>query len=377
MRLRTVWRIGRIAGIEIAIHPSWLIIYVLFAWSATVAVRYFDGDLNEVNSIILGLIASLVLFASVVAHEFAHALVARRLGIPIEGITLFLFGGVASILREPPSPGAELAMAAAGPALSLVLAALFLLLSVGAHALNWTWGWTFCVFLAAANGMLAVFNLLPAFPSDGGRILRALLWMRKRSQARATGTASAVSLVVAVCLAGAGLYFVLGEHEYRGVWWMVIGSFLAQAAMTSARQARVDLVLEQLRVRECMLSKLIPVPADTTVGEFIGEIAGVSGAAYPVVRAGELVGIADVRQTAGIPLQRWPSTPLSAIMAPIGGPGLREESSARDALAALHSSGRGELPVFEAGVLVGVITQEAIFRALHGRKGSVLAANQP
>jgi len=304
-------------------------------------------------------------------------LVARRLGIPIEGITLFLFGGVASILREPSSPSAELAMAAAGPALSLLLAALFLLLSVGAHALNWTWGWTFCVFLAAANGMLAVFNLLPAFPSDGGRILRALLWMRKRSQARATGTASAVSLVVAVCLAGAGLYFVLGEHEYRGVWWMVIGSFLAQAAMTSARQARVDLVLEQLRVRECMLTKLIPVPADTTVGEFIGEIAGVPGAAYPVVRAGELVGIADVRQTAGIPLQLWPSTPLSAIMAQLGGPALREESSARDALAALHSSGRGELPVFDAGVLVGVITQEAIFRALHGRKSGMLAANRP
>src|SRR5579864_9031654 len=144
MRLRGTWRLGRVAGIEIGIHPSWLIIYVLFAWSAMIAARYFTPELNHASSLILGLIASLVLFASVVAHEFAHALVARRLGIPIGGITLFLFGGVATILREPAAPVDEMRMAIAGPALSIFLALAFYVFSIGATSLHWLWGWTLC-----------------------------------------------------------------------------------------------------------------------------------------------------------------------------------------------------------------------------------------
>src|SRR5579864_9363171 len=144
MRFRWTWRLGRIAGVDIGIHPSWLVIYGLFAWSATTLARYLSPDLNAASSALLGLTVSLILFASVVAHEFAHALVARRLGIPIGGITLFLFGGVATILREPASPADEMRMAAAGPALSIFLALAFYVFSIGATSLHWLWGWTLC-----------------------------------------------------------------------------------------------------------------------------------------------------------------------------------------------------------------------------------------
>jgi Zn-dependent protease/CBS domain-containing protein len=366
MRLRGTWKLGRIAGIEIGIHPSWLIIYALFAWSTTMVARLLAPELTHASSVVLGLVASLVLFASVVAHEFAHALVARRLGIPIGGITLFLFGGVATIMREPTAPADEMRMAIAGPALSVALAIVFYGLSIGASALHWLWGNELFIFLAAANLLLAVFNLLPAFPSDGGRVLRSLLWMLQSSRARATSWASNVSLVVAAGLVIAGIYFVLSPHEIRGLWWVVIGAFLAQAAMMTGRQARVDLALEQMRVRDCMLKTLVPVPAGTTIASFIGEMAGKAGVAYPVVDQGTLIGFADVRHTAGIPLPQWNQTTVSSVMTPVGQtPPLTGAESARDVLSKLHDCNVGELPVYENGELVGIVTQDSIYRALH------------
>lgn len=366
MRLRWIWKLGRVAGIDVGIHPSWLVIYALIAWSAIIAARYFTPELSHKSTVVLGLIASLVLFASVVAHEFAHALVARRLGIPIGGITLFLFGGVATILNEPASAADELRVAIAGPALSVVLAVVFYVFSIGAAALGWLWGETLCFLLSFANASLAIFNLLPAFPSDGGRVLRALLWMWLRSQAKATLWASRISLVVATVLSLAGIYFIVAWHEVRGLWWIIISVFLAQAALMSIRQARVDLALEHMHVADCMLKRLIPVPAHTMVASFIGEVAGTPGAGYPVVDNGALVGLADVRQTSGIPLALWNQTPMSSVMTPIAHtPALSGQETARAALARLHECGVDELPVYEGAELVGIVTRESIFHQLH------------
>src|SRR5579872_166203 len=371
MRFRWTWNVGRVAGITISIHPSWLIIYALFAYSAATFGRVLSPELAGASSLVLGLIASLVLFASVVAHEFAHALVARRLGIPIGGITLFLFGGVATIMREPDRPVDELKMAIAGPALSIVLGLLFYGLAVGADAIHWAWGSTFCFFLAIANGLLAAFNLLPAFPSDGGRVLRSLLWMAQPSQARATIWASAVSLVVAGALIVAGGFLVVRERETRGLWWVLIGIFLAQAARSVGRQARVDRALETMRVRDCMVKTLVPVPAQTSVAAFIGEVAGKPQTGYPVVDQGALVGLADVRHTAGIPPPLWPQTPMSAVMTPIAQTiALSGAESARDVLGELAQRQLGELPVYDDGQLVGIVSRDSIFRALHAAKGA-------
>jgi Zn-dependent protease len=371
MRFRWTWDVGRIAGITISIHPSWLVIYALFAWSAAEFGHILSPKLAGASSLALGLIASLVLFASVVAHEFAHALVARRLGIPIGGITLFLFGGVASIMREPDRPVDELKMAIAGPALSVALGLVFYGLAVGADALNWVWGSTFCLFLAIANGLLAAFNLLPAFPSDGGRVLRSLLWMAQPSQARATIWASGVSLVVAAALILGGVYLALHERETRGLWWVLIGLFLGQAARSVGRQARIDRALETMRVRDCMVKTLVPVPAQTSVASFIGELAGKPQTGYPVLDQGALVGLADVRQTAGIPPPLWPQTPMSAVMTPISRTiALSGAESAREVLMELAQREVGELPVYDDGQLVGIVTRDSIFRALHAMRGA-------
>src|SRR5450755_4881018 len=176
MRLRWTVRIGRNAGNEIGVHPSWLIVYALFAYSAFEGSSLLDFPLSHAQRVALGLTVSLLLFASVVVHEFAHAFVARRQGIPIGNITLFLFGGVATILREPGTPMDEVRMAAAGPLASVGLAVIFGIVWLLCNAAGFVWGTAFAALLALSNCMLAIFNMLPAFPSDGGRVLRALLW---------------------------------------------------------------------------------------------------------------------------------------------------------------------------------------------------------
>lgn len=371
MNLRWTWRIGRIAGIEIGIHPSWLIIYVLLAWSMTAAVRLTEPKLNEISGIVLGLIASLVLFASVVVHEFAHAIVARRLGIPVGNITLFLFGGVASILREPGTPAGELRMAAAGPLASVILALIF-----GASAWylsaaqpHWLWAATFCWILAYANAVLAAFNLLPAFPSDGGRLLRAALWWAAKSQARATGIAAVVSAVVAALLAGGGAYVAVVTREPRGLWLMLIGAFLGQAAFASARQARINLALERLRVGDCMARRLNPVPADASVAAFISDLPdGGQAFAYPVVDSGLLLGLITLADAAAVPPALWEQTPVVALMTPASRlPQISADAAACDALTTLASSRLRMLPVFENGVLTGMISEDTIFSALRDR----------
>jgi len=371
MRFRWTWDVGRIAGITISIHPSWLLIYALFVWRATYFGHLFAPSLHGASSLALVLVAPLVFFACLIAHEFAHALVARRLGIPIGGITLFLFGGVATIMREPDAPADELKMAIAGPALSAVLALVFWGLYLGASALNWDWGATFCYFLSIANAVVAVFNLIPAFPTDGGRVLRALLWMAQPSPARATIWASNVSLVFAAALVLCGLYLVFGLDELQGLWLVLIAAFLAQAARGVGKQARVDRKLETMLVRDCMVKSLVPVPAQTSVASFIGEVAGKPQTGYPVVDQGALVGLADVRQTAGIPLPLWAQTPVSAVMTPIARTiALSGTESAREVLRQLSQRELGELPVYSDGELVGIVSRDSIFRALHAACGA-------
>ncbi|MBV8366212.1 MAG: site-2 protease family protein [Candidatus Eremiobacteraeota bacterium] len=371
MIVRSSWRIGSIAGVDIAVHPSWLVIFVLFAYAATVSVKAIAADsdfpLSTRNDVILGLIAALVLFACVVAHELAHALVARRLGIPIGNITLFLFGGVASILREPGTPADEIKMAAAGPLASIVLAALFGGIAWLTANSSVQWIPTLCLFLGVANAVLAVFNLLPAFPSDGGRILRATIWALVKSQARATGIASAVSASVAGLLVVAGATMAF-HRMWNGIWLVFIALFLLQAAIASGRQARVGLSLERMRVGECMARTLIPIAHDAPLTAFVSAISNDKRTGYPVVADGAFVGLVNPRDTGSVPPMLWPQTPVSAIMTPAARlPALRGEQPASDALALLAKSGARSLPVFEDGDLVGVVSEEIIFAALRER----------
>ena len=380
MLVRGSWRIGEIAGIEIAVHPSWIVIFLVFSISSTMVAQLLAQDmgvrLSTASGVVLGILAALVIFASVIAHEFSHALVARRLGIPIGNITLFLFGGVASILREPGTPGDEAKMAAAGPLASLVLSAIFAGLSLGADRLNWGWVTTLFTLVASANLVLALFNLLPAFPSDGGRLLRSALWRMLGSQARATAAASTVSAVVAGLLVIAGTYLTL-QGRWNGIWLVLIALFLLQAAIASGRQARINYQLENLRVGDLMARTLIPIGGDSSLAAFVaGATSDGSRAGYPVVSGGAFVGLANPRDTGAVPPTLWGQTPVSAVMIPVTRlPVLSPDARASDALAALAKSGVRALPVFENGELTGVVSEEIIFSALRDRGVAARSVN--
>jgi Zn-dependent protease len=375
MRLRWTWRIGSIAGIDVGVHPSWLIVFALFAYVASVRSLLVGFDLPLGQRIALGLTVSLTLFASVIVHEFSHAFVARRQGIPIGNITLFLFGGVATILREPGTPMDEVRMATAGPLASVGLALLFGIIWLICSALGFVWGMAFSGLLALSNFMLAVFNMLPAFPSDGGRVLRALLWKASGSQARGTGIAAMVSAFIAGLLMLAGLSFAVIEYSQDPYWsfalWpVIIGAFLLQAALASARQARINLALERMPITECFAHKLISVPADTSVASFVSQLAvGDPSAGYAVVNDGKFVGLLAVRDTGGVPHNLWEHTPVSAVMTPSHRvPGLTANVAACEGLAQLELQAVRELPVFDDGALTGVISHDTIFAALHAKE---------
>jgi Zn-dependent protease len=375
MRLRWTWRIGSIAGIDVGVHPSWLLVFALFAYVAMERSSLLGFDLPLTQRIVLGLAVSLVLFASVIVHEFSHAFVARRQGIPIGNITLFLFGGVATILREPGTPMDEVRMATAGPLASVALAVIFGIVWFICDAMGFLWGSAFAVLLALSNAMLAVFNMLPAFPSDGGRVLRALLWKATGSQARGTGYAAMVSAFIAGLLMLTGLTFAVLEYRQDpdwsfALWPVIIGAFLLQAALASARQARINLALERIPITDCFARKLISVPADMSVASFVSQLAvGDPSAGYAVVNDGKFVGLLSVRDTGSVPHNLWEVTPVSAVMTPSHRvPGVTATAAACEGLAQLELQAVRELPVFDNGALTGVISHDTIFAALRAKE---------
>ncbi len=236
------YRIGRIFGIELAIHPSWFVVLVLFSYSLATGVFPRAYAWSPLTAWIVAVVTTLLLFASVVAHELGHSLVARAQGIPVKNITLFLLGGVSTIEAEASSPGREAIMAGAGPLVSLVIGLA-------------SWGLTLLIaapqqvravliYLAFANVVLAIFNLLPGFPLDGGRVLRALFWWRSHDFTRATRRAAAVGQVFGYLFIAFAAVQVLGGALVTGIWLGFVGWLLIQASRASAAQADLDHELE-------------------------------------------------------------------------------------------------------------------------------------
>jgi Zn-dependent protease len=236
--MRRTIPLGRLFDIRVGVHVSWL---VLFAFVTTSITGSISGFSRPAAFCLAGLCA-LLLFASVIGHELAHALVARRFGVRTSAITLFLFGGVASLEREPPSPRAEVAIGLAGPLMSALLAVLaFALLGVVERWAAGPLGDAVAVtlaYLALANGALAAFNLVPAFPMDGGRVLRAAVWHFRKSRTAATGAAALVGLVVAAVLVAGGIVIALSLRAWQELWYSFVGGFLLRAAWLQFRDSR-------------------------------------------------------------------------------------------------------------------------------------------
>jgi Zn-dependent protease/CBS domain-containing protein len=358
-------KILTVRGIPIYIHASWLAIYALITW--TLAVGYFPRVMPAMPAATYwanGLLAALLLFVSVLLHELSHSFVAMAYGLEVRGITLHVFGGVSHLDDEPPSPRAEFLIAVVGPLTSLGLAAL--LGAVGtAGIVGSPSGRAILAYLALANAALGVFNLIPGFPLDGGRLLRAALWRWRGGLAPATATASRVGVAFAYGLMALGVVEILGGGVVGGLWMILIALFLRSAADASYVQVALREGLARLPVREVMAREVITVPAEATVADLVGRFWAHHVTSFPVVADGRVEGIATVHHVHRVPVDRREQVPVRDLMVRLTDElTVRSSDSAFRALEKASRNGVGRLAVMDAGRLVGYLSLKDLAHVL-------------
>lgn len=307
-------RLFRIAGIEIGVHYTWIFIFILISWS--LAQGFFPQsypDWSIAAYWITSVIAALLLFVSVLLHELAHSLVARARGMAVGSITLFIFGGVSNLEEEPKQPKTEFAMAIVGPLTSFALAGVFWgllqVLSDTETPLAATLG-----YLALINLVLAIFNMLPGFPLDGGRVLRSILWTTTKSFRKATNIAATVGRIFGWGLIGLGIFQLFAGNFLGGIWIAFIGWFLSNAAENYRRGITLHEYLSGIRVREVMQT-VETVGPDTTVEEVVTDIFQKRrGRAVPVCRNNKTIGIMTITDVKELPRDKWAKTRVEEIM---------------------------------------------------------------
>src|SRR5690606_14065965 len=302
------FRLGSVFGFEIRIDFSWFIIFALILWSFTFGVfpASFPG-LGTATYIGMGVVGTLLFFASLLAHELSHSVVARTKGIPVEGITLFIFGGMARTRLEAEEPGDEFYIAVVGPVSSIVIGLLFGLVWWGGTRAGWSVAVTgVAAYLGVLNVALAVFNLLPGFPLDGGRLFRSLVWKMTGDVTKATRVASTGGKWLGYVLVGLGILQAFSGNMLGGLWLVFIGWFLRNAAITSYEQHVVRMVLEGVRAAETMTRNPETVPSDLTVQDLVDDyFMRRRYQAFPVVDDGHPVGIVTLHQVKELPREEW------------------------------------------------------------------------
>jgi Zn-dependent protease/CBS domain-containing protein len=359
------FQLGRIAGIRIGVNWSWLIVFALIVWSLAVAVfpsqnpGFSDGEY-----VVLAVVAALLFFASLLLHELGHALQARRDGLEIEGINLWLFGGVAQFKGGFPSAGAEFRIAIAGPLVSLALGVLFVLIAAFAGLPNAVDG--VVAWLGFTNLILLVFNMLPALPLDGGRVLRSALWYFRGDLRWATWVAAGVGRAFGFLFIGLGVFMFIVEGAFSGAWLAFIGWFLLQAASAEARYVATKQALDGLRVRDLMTRQPVTVEAGLSLGQFMDDVArGQRFTTYPVLEQGRPIGLLAFRSVASVPRGEWNARSVRDAMLPrTDVPLLTEDESAIDALAELSTSRVNRGLVVDDGRLAGLLSITDLARAL-------------
>jgi len=365
-------KLFKVLGIQISLNYSWFIIFGLIAWS--LAQGYFPQirpDLPIMTYWFMGLITALILFISVLLHELSHSFVAMASGIDIKGITLFIFGGLARISREPSDARTEFKIAVAGPATSLALAIIFWLTSLGVDFLfPGSVISSIFYYLFLINGILVVFNLIPGFPLDGGRLLRAYIWNRTGNIKKATRLASNVGKGFALLLIFAGFANIITGRLLNGIWLVFIGMFLQQAATESYHSVVLQKALEGVKVRDLMTNKVITVGEGLSIQELVDEyFFRYRYASFPVVSGGELRGIITLKEVKSLPREEWAYRQVKDIMKRVTSDTvLHPDAGAVDALRKMTSDDRGHLPVVEDGKLKGILAREDIMNLFKVKK---------
>lgn len=364
-------RIGKIAGIDISIHVSWLIIVVLLTWS--LATGWFAAlypGWSTFTYWIVSVLAALLLFVSVLLHELAHSLVARARGLPVKNITLFIFGGVSNIEQEPKSPGVEFQMALVGPLTSLLIGGLAYLLLVVTRG-GTSPAAAILEYLMVSNLLLGVFNLVPGFPLDGGRVLRSIIWKISGSVRTATRVATVTGQVIAYLFIMAGIWLIFGGALLNGLWIGFIGWFLLNGAQSASSQAMLETMFKGITVNEVMNPSPVTVPANISLQKLVDEILLPRGwrSAF-VMQLDQLVGLITLRDIRHIPREQWGQTPVGHAMTPVERLHLvSPQQSLNEVLPLMVAQDVNQLPVVQDGRLVGVLSREDVIRFLEIRRG--------
>ncbi len=353
---------ARIAGIDIEIHPSWLLILGFVAWSLSDA--FFPDHYESWSTFAywaVGISSAVLLFVTVLIHEMAHALVARHRGLPVPRITLFIFGGMSHMSRQPATAGEEFQIAAAGPATSILIALVsaglgfaFREMSEKAEAILF--------YLAFVNLALGIFNILPGFPLDGGRVLRSIAWKRSGSFRQATRVASSVGEMFGYGLIVAGFFILLAGGLLDGLWLAFIGWFLLGAARGEAANLQLEGVLRRLTARDVMQAEFPSVTPGTPVSEIVHDyMVGKGERAVMVANDGAVLGVITVSDVRRVPRDSWAQVPAQRIMTPRSNViTVNAAQPAVEVLVLLGEKGLNQVPVLEDGRMVGLVTRREL-----------------
>lgn len=351
--------IGRIFGIQISINYSWFIVFGLVAWS--LSSGYFPAFYPEKSVIsywAMGIVSSLLLFLSVLLHELSHTIVANKSGLRVNRISLFIFGGVAHLNEEPQNPYVELKVAIAGPICSVVLAGIFYLLE------SISKGVTKAIFeyVAFINLMLFGFNMIPGFPLDGGRILRALWWMNSGNLRRATEVSTSFGKGFAFLLIFYGFFLIISGNMISGMWLIFIGFFLYNAAEAGLKHTLIRRALSGIKVSDIMTRDIIHVEEDLTIDRLVEDyFLKYRYVFFPVLRGNEVVGVITIEDVRGIQKEFWPFKFIRDVMKPISADMIKSsKDEAVDVFEQMVAKNIGRFLVMENSQLIGIISRRDI-----------------
>ena len=367
--MQNSFQVGKLFGISIRIDYTWFVIFVLVA--SSLSSLYFPGvyaDWSPPTYWFMGIVTALIFFASVLAHELAHSLVSKARGVPVQSITLFIFGGVARISDEPKTPASEFWMALAGPATSIGIGMVFGVLYL-ATGRGKTPVAALAAWLSYINLFVAALNLIPGFPLDGGRILRSAIWKITGNLRKATRIASILGRAVAYMFILLGIWRAVSGNLFGGIWIAFIGWFLENAASSSYRQVALREMLQGMKVSDVMISDCPRLPRGLTIKELVDEyIFRTTLRCFPVVDDGHVLGVITLQHVKEIPRERWETTRVEEAMTPFDEmKAVRMDDDLHTIMQRMAEEGANEFPVVEDGKLMGVVARDNLVGFINTR----------
>jgi Zn-dependent protease/CBS domain-containing protein len=360
------WRVGRIAGVEVRVDSSWVVVALLVTYSMYLRVLYLYGSVSTAGAVGLAVLSAVLLFGSVLVHELAHALVSQARGIRVLDITLFLFGGATRARVESRGPGDEFLIAVVGPLTSGILAGLFgIVAGLGGGVLSGPLAGTLG-YLGWVNLLLAAFNLVPGFPLDGGRLLRSAIWKATGSLGRATQIASGAGQAVGWLLVAGGVAWLLAGNLAGGIWFAFIGWFLVQAARASYQELQLRHLLGGVEAEDVMAGNLLRIPPDLSLQDAVDDyFMRYDHGAFPVDQQGRTIGLLTLRGVRRVPREQWSARRVRDHMVPLGDQVVVTPDARMDGvLGKLQDSEAGRVLVVQDGEVVGIITPTDLTRWL-------------